>query len=247
MRLKIYPYKQGSKSAKKLAEVLGCKVLKTQGSKYRPQSGDVVINWGSGHCPYTIPTVLNKSDAIGRASNKLTAFRRFKEAGVSIPEFWTSKEEVPTDGTKIVARTNLSGHSGAGIVIWDGSGDLVSASLYTKYIKKADEFRIHVMKDKAFFIQRKARKIAVENPNWEVRNLEGGFVYVAHSLDDVPDEAKENAVRSIIALGLDFGAVDLIHGRDGKWYILEVNTACGLEDRTAEKYKEAFHEHYSIL
>jgi glutathione synthase/RimK-type ligase-like ATP-grasp enzyme len=90
------------------------------------------------------------------------------------------------------------------------------------------------------FTQRKARKTSVEEPNWAVRNLAGGFVYVAAEAGEGPPD--ELAIKAVAALGLDFGAVDVILGRDGQFYVLEVNTACGLEERTADKYVEAFKE-----
>ena len=37
-----------------------------------------------------------------------------------------------------------------------------------------------------------------------------------------------------------FGAVDMIVTKSGKWYVLEANTACGLENTTLEKYVEQF-------
>ena len=56
----------------------------------------------------------------------------------------------------------------------------------------------------------------------------------------VPAEAKTQAQNAVEALGLDFGAVDIILGKNGIWYVLEVNTACGLEGTTLEKYCEQF-------
>lgn len=162
--------------------------------------------------------------------------------GVSVPDFWVEKQSVPED-TKVVCRTVLRGHSGAGIVISNSRADLVDAPLYTRYVKKEQEYRVHVMGDKAFFVQRKAKKSGVEQVNWDVRNLANGFVFVMISMGDVATQVKEEAVKAIAALGLDFGGVDVVLGRDGKAYVLEVNTACGLEERTAEYYKQAFEEY----
>jgi D-alanine-D-alanine ligase-like ATP-grasp enzyme len=40
---------------------------------------------------------------------------------------------------------------------------------------------------------------------------------------------------------LDFGAVDVIwNEKEDKYYVLEVNTACGLEGTTLDKYVEQF-------
>jgi len=243
-KIRVYPYKQGSASAKILAEKMGGKVLKHVNSKYAPRDGDIIINWGSSNPPdFRKGTTLNKDVKI--ASNKLSAFKKMKEEGVSIPDFYENKEEIPNgdEAYPIVCRTILNGHSGAGIVIADGVDDLVDAPLYTKYVKKADEYRVHVVRDEVAMIVRKARRMDVEkeNVNWRVRNLAGGFVFVMLDEGDVEACVVEEAKKAIKALSLDFGGVDVIFNKyEGKAYVLEVNTACGLEDRTAEAYAQAF-------
>lgn len=243
MKVRVYPYKQGSRSAKALAEEVGGKVLRHVGSKYRPRPGDVVINWGSGAIPAFGPaTVLNSGDAVSRAANKLTAFRALEEGQVSVPAFTTDRELAEVwikEGQVVVCRQKLTGHSGDGIVIAETVDDLVRAPLYTKYIKKQDEYRVHATKDGYFFIQRKARRLDEENPDWRVRNLANGFVFIEADPDGVPDVVLDEARHAIRALGLDFGGVDVIYNqREGKAYVLEVNTACGLEERTARRYAE---------
>lgn len=237
MRIKIHPYKQGSKSAKTLAESIGGKVLKIDGtSKYRPRPGDIVINWGSSRCPdYGQAKILNKNITV--AQNKLLTFQKLRESNVSIPEFYTNADEIPEEAYPIVCRTILGGHSGAGIVIADSNDQLVNAPLYTQYVKKKDEYRVHCIRNKAVFVQRKARKLGHDNPDWRVRNLDGGFAYVAVDIADVPNDVIEQAEAALAALELDFGALDLIwNDRQQKAYVLEANTACGLEQRTAEIY-----------
>src|SRR5687767_12319117 len=97
MAIKVYPYKGGSRSAKALAEAVGGRVLKKVGSKYVRKDGDLIINWGGRDCPFKGRGVANQPDSIDPAANKLTAFQLFKEAGVSIPRFWTNKADIPED------------------------------------------------------------------------------------------------------------------------------------------------------
>lgn len=245
---KIYPYKQGSRSAKALSEALGGRVLKLEGSKWKPNPArrNLVINWGSSTFPVDkYPQYVNHPDAIKKASNKLLSLNAFWEAEISSPKFSEDKNDALiwlANDRKVVCRTVLNGHSGAGIVLASSKEELVDAPLYTEYIPKQEEFRVHVMKGEAFFVQRKARNLDVpdENVNWQVRNHDNGFIF-AHKDVEIEEEAKELAVNAVNALGLDFGAVDLIQNRKG-FYVLEVNTACGLEGTTLEKYVEAFTE-----
>jgi glutathione synthase/RimK-type ligase-like ATP-grasp enzyme len=205
--------------------------------------GDVVVNWGSAAPPVLAPATTLNAD-VRVAQCKLATFKALGATGVRIPDYWEGRaaaNDAPANSYPIVCRTVLRGHSGAGIVIAQNADELVDAQLYTKYIKKKDEYRVHVLKDKTFFIQRKARKLDNDNPNWLVRNLAGGFVFVEAPADEVPADVINQAVATVAALAIDFGGVDVIwNDREGKAYVLEVNTACGLEDRTADKYQQAF-------
>jgi glutathione synthase/RimK-type ligase-like ATP-grasp enzyme len=53
---------------------------------------------------------------------------------------------------------------------------------------------------------------------------------------------QETAVKAIIKLGLDFGAVDIIQTPDGHGWVLEVNTAPAIEGSTVDAYADAFAE-----
>ena len=243
--MKLYPYNPGSKSAKSLAEALGIKRLKHEGPIARV---DTLINWGSSQFQRIIScaNILNKPESIAKAVNKLQAFNTLK-GHASIPEFTESLEEAKkwlAEGVTIVERHKLTGHSGEGVRIVEPGQELHQAPLYVKYIPKKHEYRIHVFRDKALFVQRKARKNDVPDAdvNWKVRNLKGGFIYANQDVD-VAEEAKQQAIIAIKTLGLDFGAVDIIYNeRSNKYYILEVNTACGLAGLTLQKYVEVFKE-----
>lgn len=242
----IYAYKNGSASAKALAESLGIKRIKHEGAALK--AAKVVINWGSSKIDRALPNlekIFNKPEAVAIAANKLSTFKTLIRANVNIPSFTTKKEEAKQwlGKSEIVARSILTGHSGQGItIVGKEDQELPDAKLYTEYIPKRNEYRIHVFQDKAFFIQRKARKQEVpdEEVNWKVRNLAGGFIF-AHKEVDVGEDAKKQAVKAVKALGLDFGAVDIVYNeKQQKYYVLEVNTACGLEGTTLEKYCEQF-------
>lgn len=240
--MKIYPYKAGSASAKALAEALGIKRLKHEGPATKPE---MVINWGSSNITRVINgAMLNQPRYVANASNKLTTLKLFKEAGVACPE-WSEALYDPVSwlaaGDKVVARMVLNGHSGEGIVIVDNLDDLPPAPLYTKYIKKDQEYRIHVAGGQVIFQQRKARKKEVpdEEVNWQVRNLAGGFIFANDGVN-APDNVCANAIAAVAALGLDFGAVDIVTTKKGEAYALEVNTACGLAGKTIDAYVKYF-------
>lgn len=238
-RVRIHPYKQGSRSAKVLADALGGKVLKLEGSKFKPKPSDVIINWGSSKAerPWD-HSVLNNPYTVHVASDKLQAFVRLKNEGVSIPSFATSRDSVNWEGLT-VCRHKLTGHSGEGIELADAS-NLPAAPLYVQYIPKKHEFRVHVVGESIIAVQRKARRPDVENPDWKVRNHANGFIFAREGFT-APSAVLEESRRAIAALGLDFGAVDVIwNEKQRKAFVLEVNTAPGLEGRTVNDYAEGF-------
>lgn len=251
MAIKVYPYRAGSRSATALANSLGGRVLRREGSNYRYRPRDTVINWGSTNCPHPC---LNGPAVVERAANKLLTFQRLlpehRAGNLAIPDFWTRREDIPNDAFPIVCRTVLRGHSGNGIVIAASRDELVPAPLYVKYIKKQQEYRVHVGINRAgvpsiIKIQRKARRLDVPdaNVNWQVRNLDGGFIYAILEEADVPIDVLTYAMNTISAMGLDFGAVDVVwNERNRQAFVLEVNTACGIEGSTGDAYAAFFRE-----
>jgi hypothetical protein len=123
---------------------------------------------------------------------------------------------------------------------------LVNAPLYTQYVKKKHEYRVHALRKpgkntQTIITQRKAKKNGVEDANFMVRNLANGFVYLIDN--NPPDCVVDEAKKALESTGLAFGAVDVIFNEhQNRAYVLEVNTAPGLEERTAEAYAKAFKE-----
>jgi len=260
MAIKIWPYKQGSKSARNLSNELRNRLprsnvrvlLDHQRSAWRAKPSDIIINWGNSSMDNdprmaTVRSFLNAPSAVAQASNKKTFFQGLPQAiwGSVIP-FTTDRVVTQTwqeDGSKICARTKLTGHSGDGLEVIKCQEQLPNAPLYTKYIPKNGEWRVHFFKhgeEMVFFTQQKKRRqeVADEDVNWEVRNHDNGFIYAVNDIESIPPEAPVWAAMRRSAGDLDFGAFDILRGNSkagglrGHFLILEVNTACGLESPT---------------
>jgi glutathione synthase/RimK-type ligase-like ATP-grasp enzyme len=251
MKYFILPYKWGSKSARALARGLGCQLIKLAASRYKYRDDHIIINWGNGHhVPDVVKdcAMLNLPESVRAASNKLTTLEHFQESAVRAPE-WTCEGDEAKEwldkGKTVVARTKLTGHSGEGIVIISKLEEFVEAPLYTVYIKKSQEFRLHVVNNNVISRQRKAKRndVAEEDVNWQVRNHANGFIFARNEEFEYPDGIDDLAISAIESLCLDFGAVDIVYNEHyNKCYVLEVNTACGLEGETLADYIEAFQE-----
>jgi glutathione synthase/RimK-type ligase-like ATP-grasp enzyme len=247
MRTFIYSYKFGSKSAKEFAKAMGIKRIKHRNSKFRGHKNKIVINWGSGNLHERVKRchVINIDTNTVLASNKLRWFRKASTVpGLQTPE-WTKNRAVAQSwsdlGHVVVVRHVLNGNSGKGIEIVEAKGQVPWAPLYTKYIPKKEEYRIHVMNGQVIDGVRKARRLARdrENVDYRIRNVDRGFVFARAGMENCPECVYEQAKLAVNGLGLDFGAADVIYNqKQDKAYVIEVNTAPGIVGTTIERYKE---------
>lgn len=248
--MKILPYRAGSQGARALAAALNTRCLRLVGSTWRPRRDDTVINWGNADPPDLAPARVLNGRGIRDASNKLRFFRRLADQGESAiaPAFWERMEDIPDDAFPVVCRTVLAGHSGEGIHIANTRADLVRAPLYTRYVKKQEEYRVHVGIERRpdgneFFIidvQQKKRRQEHAEPNWQVRNHANGFIYAREGVEP-PVCVLDVAKRALACSDLDFGAVDVIYNaRENRAYVLEINTAPGITGTTVERYADYF-------
>lgn len=240
-----------SNGANFLSAALGVRKARADGPQLRT---NVLINWGASELPnrFNGLRVLNTPEAIQVASNKLAFFEAIGD-NARTPEWMSSRDQAVAwrdRGDTVVARTLLRASGGDGIVICEPGGvDIPHAPLYTKYVPKTHEYRIHCAKNRQsnsdegnwFYGQRKVRRPGDPEPvTWKVRNLANGFIYQSEDLDNIPGDVKFQAHNAFIASGLDFGAVDVMwHERRGLAYVLEINTAPGLTEASAQRYAEA--------
>lgn len=244
----LYPYKMGSRSGKVLAMELGIKRIRTT-STFRFKSIDTVINWGNSEIPswgYRT-SWLNHPMLIGPTVHKLKFFRAMKTNNVNVVPFTTDKGEAESwlANHHVVCRHVLTGKAGQGIeVVNRGATELPRAPVYTQYKKpRLGEFRVHVFNDKVIDIAQKKRTYDVpdEEVNWKIRSHTNGWIFARNDIE-IPSGVREEALKAITGCALDFGAVDLLHDND-KVYILEVNTAPGLEGTTLQRYSQAIAEY----
>lgn len=247
MRLFLLPYKTGSKSAKLLAEVMGIK--RCAHSRTVPNIRQrTVINWGhsgqdlSEYVLSNTERVYNPPSKVSVAINKLHCLEALTVAGVRTPAFTTdiaqARQWITDHHKEVVERHMLRSSGGEGICIRNDANDLRIAPLYTQYVKKKHEYRVHVINGQVADVQRKAKRSGASIFDWKIRNLESGFIFVRGQVSP-PQDVIDQALLAIQAVDLDFGAVDVIwNAHEEKAYVLEVNTACGLEGTTLEVYAD---------
>lgn len=256
--LYVFSYNRFSNSARELARGLGVKRIKLTDSRFKPSGRKTVINWGSSRLPdnYEKCRILNSPEKIARCSNKLTFFKYFSERSDKLPPFTTDHAVVREwleNKKSVCVRSVLQGHSGEGLSILDCFGELdqpiPDAPLYTQYIKKKEEFRVHFVNNRVVCVQRKALRTddgRPEEPNFQIRNHDNGFVFTRNEeVDEVLMRTVTSTAYEVFRLSeLDFGAVDVVYNsKHEKAYVLEINTAPGLVGSTINDYVEAFKEY----
>jgi RNA polymerase sigma factor (sigma-70 family) len=253
MRLRIQPYKMGSRSARDLRTALRTKLIRIRNTRFRPRPGDLVLNWGSGRQLFPDWCYINPPSAVVVASHKLQSFQVLKDAGVNVPEFTTDPAVARGwlfDGCTLVERRLLRGNSGKGVVIWEPNqyDEFIHApqiKLASKYVPKYDEYRVHVMAGEVIDVQQKRRRRGVET-NSKVRNECNGWVFCREEVN-CPTVVTDAAIAATAALGLDFGGADIGFTRRGSVAtVYEVNTAPGIEGTTLTSYVTGLGEHYGL-
>lgn len=251
----IVPYKMSSKSAADLARSIGA-VRVRDCSKLIRKHDRTVLNWGlSDHDSFFgVGKIINRPNAVHNACNKIQTYDLLSYYDVPTVEYTMDiglAREWIKEGP-LLARTKLSSHSGSGVTYLSTDHpvneviDSEVVKFWTKYIGKSREFRVHCAKINGvispFFIQEKKKRSGMEADK-RVRSYDNGWVFCHLDLEPIPSGVEQSCCRAVSALGLDFGAVDVIYSkRRDAHFVLEVNTAPGLDGTTLTKYSEVVNQ-----
>lgn len=237
----IYPYTQHSAGSIMLAEELDGKRVKLHDSHYTHKPENILINWGNGNCPY--PTALNPSTAILGVIDKVKFFKTLYGTGLIPPVAFSLQEAKANLSFPIVCRTLTEEKDGEGIVIADKATDLVSAKLYTQYIDKTSEYRIHMGRNQQgeIIVICRQKKYLTEAFKGDKRVWTGSETKLAYI---------ETAVAPVIAVAraafekfpeLTFGAFDIVYNNSTETaYVLEINSAPMMNTDTTKAYGDFF-------
>lgn len=195
--------------------------------------GGVHVCYGVGHRDGRF--VLNGNCS---AMNKLQQSQRLLEGlgpgrALAVTHLAEEAMAMLTAGSVLVAR-DLVHSRGRDIKMalepWQITPLIQSGSaFFTKYEPSVREFRVWTYRNRHLGTYEKVLRRPVDYKRIG-RNHANGFDFSGVESEMVPQALKDLSRDSLRALGLDFGAVDAIQTPDGRYVVLEVNSAPGVSD-----------------
>ena len=208
-------------------------------------SDSIIIRWGTRiQLPEEGNIVYNTNKAISNSSNKYTARKLFREAGVNIPRLVTPADFTMED-LPIIARPFQHKQGKDFVVIKDYGSFLEfykknSGNWYfSAYIEKDAEYRIHCAHGNILSIMQKPKPEDSSQLAWNHSILEEEFKAINWGNWNM--DLCKMALKACNALSLDFCGLDVIV-KDGIPYVLEANTSPSLSTSpyNTEKYAKYF-------
>ena len=196
----------------------------TESPNKRPQR---LIRWGNrADIRFNaVGGVLNRKSALNDASNKGRSLELLTNAGINVPPAATR-----FDGELLVGRTETHvGGSGFFLITSQRDFELAQrlhCTHFMKYIPTQREYRVHVFTGTVIGAGEKL--MGDEATSLHIRNVGTGWTFRYNNIERIPRDIERVAVDAITALGLEFGAVDVLKSINNNFYVLEVNTAPGL-------------------
>jgi hypothetical protein len=166
--------------------------------------------------------------------NKLSQFEVMSGGGVLVPPFYRPQAVPATAHFPLFGR-KLQHREGKDILVALQPEDVAlrtaaGAQFFTEYVPRETEYRIWVYRRRHLRTYQKVMRHP-EQYRFFGCSYRNGFAFELVNSDLVPRGAVNMAYVAVDALGLDFGAVDVLQAKDGRFFVLEVNTAPGVEGR----------------
>lgn len=201
-----------------------------------PRNIDILIRWGSTKKADARVT-WNPTKAIWKSTNKKFCRELLAQEGIPVPRMGEDKFPCIARPTKHAR--------GQKFIVCRSREDVLRArrkgcSYFSEFYPKRHEYRVHIGSGKILFI---SEKIGGNHPF--VWNHGKGYIFKPLRRHEFRPEVYRPAKAALKALGLDFGAVDVMTDAIGDFpvaVVSEVNTAPAGSPYMIRKYVEYFKE-----
>jgi carbamoylphosphate synthase large subunit len=190
------------------------------------------------------------------SSNKRRARQSFEELGVPAPKLFLKGSSIGKEDLPVVGRTSY--HSkGRGFWFCKTLAEVraavkAGATHFLEFIPRTREYRVHTfVKARALEKEERAPEdfvsVKISEKVWQgggtpdvdepQKNHEFGWTFLGpqNRREEELDVVRNVAKQAISALGMDFGAVDVMYRiRNKRPYVLEVNSTPSLSDDNAD-------------
>ncbi len=177
----------------------------------------------------------------GDLVDKLAQYKWFKKNNVPSFEFTEDSTVVQQwlkDGCVVFGRQLLNASCGKGIVVLEPEAkEVPPCPVYTKYIPKKREFRVHIFNQAVVAVVEKKLRSDWDGPrNSRIRNLDNGYVFV-QTVDNEPPMLRDVALKACGVTKSHFVGVDIGYNEKANFcFVIEVNSAPGVQGTNVEKY-----------
>lgn len=222
----------GGVSARELAKLCGAKCGKVVN---RVDLKDFIINYGE-RCEQAS---LNKNVRY----NKVNVHKFLGENGIKVPKLYSKHSSINEKDFPLLARKEY--HSKGRDIIYikdkkalkelnDSGKDY---DFLVQYIPKVSEYRVHVLKGYKIIVNVKVNDN--EERDVVVRSHDKGWKHVTYrgEFDNTLIKLGKDVTD---LLQYDFAVIDIIRNKKNDLYVLEVNSAPGLEERKLNIYADFF-------
>lgn len=209
---------------------------------------------------------INSPEACTISGNKILMKKRFIKGRIHTANWFVVKEgdydferiqHYLGKWEKIIAKHKFSS-KGNGIYLLTSMDDVrnkfipairehgqkISDFVFERYYSYTREYRIHVTRKGCFYASRKVL-IADAQDRWHRHANNTTFINEENPLFNKPDNWDSivtNCVDALKALQLDIAAFDVKVAKDGRFIILESNSAPALGERGIERYTQVLKE-----
>ncbi len=217
---------------------------------------EYVINLGTTENYEISAAVINNREMVRTSSNKKQARRTFAEVGVPAPRLFPRGADVAELDLPVVGRTSYH-KGGQGFWFCKTLGEVrravqAGATHFLEFVPNTREYRVHTfIKPRALeqgersWEDYASIKISEKvwqgknkpDPNEPQKNHEFGWTFLGpqNRREEELDVVRHAAKQAIAALGMDFGAVDVMYRiKTKRPYVLEVNSTPSLADENAD-------------